>query len=500
MRRLLGALVMCVGLSGCVFYLNPQCNDQISNGSETDVDCGGSCNACEAGQRCHGDADCIDSTCVAGTCTPLPCFNDRQDGDETDVDCGGGTCRTCAGGRACSANTDCASGTCEASGTCAGLRAVAFDRSVVDAAGEKPYALFCADLDGDGDLDLASADELSSNLVVLRNDGAGGFPEVIVPDDPPLTTSHVVLEQYLVNPDDINQYPTGGAVADLNGDGVPDVITANFHGDSVSVMLNPGTGVFGATASFGTVAAGETSNLALGDLDGDGKLDVIATNQSKASVSVFLSQGDGTLRPSVTIPVGITGAAEPFSAAIADFDGDGHADVAIGDQLTSTVIVRLGNGNGTFQPEVAYSLRGQGAPVILALDINGDGKPDLISANRDSNNISVLLGRGDGTFRKAITSSTGTDSGPYAIAIADFNNDGVPDVVTGDFFITKANTFNTASVLIGIGNGKFEPPVVVPGFASYGVAVGDFDGDGKVDFATANFADHSVTIKLNTSQ
>ena len=499
MMRLVVALAACVGLSGCVFYLNPQCDDQIRNGEETDVDCGGSCNRCEAGQSCHADADCIDSTCVSGTCTPLPCFNGRQDGDETDVDCGG-TCRTCAGGRACRADTDCASGTCGASGTCAGLRAVAFDRSIVDAAGEKPYALFCADLDGDGDLDLASADELSSNLVVLRNDGTGGFPQVLAPDPPPATTAHAVLEQYLVDRDDPDQYPTGGAVADLNGDGVPDVITANFHGAAVSVMINPGTGMFETSASFATVAAGETSNLALGDLDGDGNLDVIATNQSKASVSVLLGQGDGTLRPSVELPVGITGAAEPFSAAIADFDGDGHADVAIGDQLSSTIIVRLGNGNGTFQPEVAYPLRGEGAPVVLAADINGDGKPDLISTNRDSDNISVLLGRGDGTFRKAITSSTGKDSGPYAIAIADFNRDGIPDVVTSDFVITKEHTFNTASVLIGIGNGSFEAPVVVPGFASYGVAVGDFDGDGKVDFATANFADHSVTIKLNTSQ
>jgi len=479
MLRVVVAAVMGMGLSGCVFYLNPLCTDHISNGEETDVDCGGTCGRCDIGDSCKSNDDCADSDCKGGTCTAFPCFNGVQDGDETDIDCGG-SCRTCSGGRTCDASTDCASATCEADHTCRGLRDVSFQASTYEA-GAKPYALFAGDLDGDGDVDLASADELNSQLVIARNDGAGGF---LAP-----TTTFTTGE-----------FPTGGAIGDFNLDGVPDVITADYHGDSVSVMSNLGAGMLAPRASYPTVDGAETSNLAIGDLDGDGSLDVIATNPMKASVSVFLGQGNGSLAPAVDLPVGITGAAQPYSAAIADYDGDGRDDVAIADSLSANLIVRLGNGDGTFQPEVAYADRGTPPLIVITADVNGDLLPDLVCANRGSDNVSILLGRGDGTFRKAVLASTGKDSGPYSVAVGDFNADGVLDVITANFTVTKDLMFSDASVLIGIGIGNFEPPIQVPGSPAYGVAVGDFTGDGVADFAAANYADHTVTVQRNTSQ
>src|SRR5215207_1716394 len=80
-------------LSGCVFYLNPQCTDLIRNGEETDIDCGGTCGPCNVGDRCNTTSDCDQSTCDDGRCAPLPCANGVKDGQETDVDCGGDTCR-----------------------------------------------------------------------------------------------------------------------------------------------------------------------------------------------------------------------------------------------------------------------------------------------------------------------------------------------------------------------------------------------------------------------
>lgn len=477
MLRLLGALVMCVGVSGCVFYLNPLCTDQIRNGEETDIDCGGSCGRCEVSSSCKSNADCEDSDCKGGTCTAFPCFNNVRDGNETDVDCGG-DCRTCSGGRACGAGADCASGTCQAAtSTCAGL-ALRFDSAKTIDAGAKPYALFTVDLDGDGDLDVVSADEINSQLVVLTNDGLGGFANTAM-----FTTG---------------EFPTGGAIGDFNGDGVPDVVTADYHGNSVSVLANT-AGTLAPHTSYATVGGGDTSNLATGDLDGDGNLDVIATNQAKASVSVFLGNADGTLGPGLELPVGITGASEPYSAAIADFDGDGKPDVAIADSRSQTIIVRLGNGDGSFGPEVAYPDRGTAPLVVITADVNGDGLADLVCANRGSDNVSVLLGRGNGTFRKALLATTGKGSGPYSVAVGDFNQDGVLDIVTGDYTPELVVGFD-ASVLLGIGNGNFEPPLQVPGAPAYGVAVGDFNGDGKPDFGAANFSGHTVTIQLNTSQ
>lgn len=469
------ALLACLGLSGCVYYLNPLCTDLILNGEETDIDCGGACGVCDIGDRCSTNGDCDQGTCDDGRCVPLPCGNGVLDGQETDVDCGGGTCRKCAGARTCAIGTDCVTGNCVASTkTCFSL-AVSFAEAVPYASGAKTYALFAGDLDGDADLDLAAANEQDSTVSVFLNDGAGGF-----------------VRQ---GPYPTGDYPTGGAIADFNRDGIADVVTADYHGDSVSVLLGAGMGVLGAQATYPTVADAETSNLAVGDLDGDGNLDVIATNPLASSVSQLMGRPDGTLAPAIDVPVGITGAAAPYSAAIGDFDRNGTADLAIADVLGSKIVVRLGNGDGTFQAEVPYAAGGKPPYILITRDMDLDGNLDLVCANRGSDDVSVLVGRGDGAFRKAVVSSTGPDTGPYSVAVADFNLDGVPDVVTANFLTS------TASVLLGIGNGDLEPPLDAgaTGAASYGVAAGDFDGNGKPDFATANATSSDVTVKLSTS-
>jgi len=479
-------LVLAVAGSGCVFYLNPLCTDQIRNGDETDIDCGGTCGKCEIGDSCKVDADCEDSDCKGGACTAFPCFNGVRDGDETDIDCGGG-CRSCAGLRGCLVNADCASAVCEPSHTCKGLATVAFEGSSTYDAGEKPYVALVADFNGDGRVDVGVADELGDQLFVFRSTALGSLQA-------PATYT---LRETGKFPTGV--YPTGGAIADVNHDGRPDVITANYHGNAVSVLITSAAGALGPPASYPTRAGAETSNLAVGDLNNDTFVDVIATNPQTASVSVLLGQPDGTLAPAVDLPVGISGAAEPYSVAIADFDHDGRADVAIADSRSGTIIVRLGNGDGTFQPEVPYAVGGTAPYIVITADLDGDGKFDLACANRGSDNVSVLLGRGDGSFKKAQVSSTGMMSGPYSIAVADFNQDGVADLVTGDFASTATFAGQDASVLIGIGNGKYEAPIIVPGTPAYGVATGDFNGDGKPDFAAVNFTYKTLTVKLSTS-
>jgi hypothetical protein len=476
-------MIACVGLSGCVYYLNPLCTDQIRNGEETDVDCGGACGRCELGDTCRTNEDCEDSECVAGTCTPLPCVNGVLDPGETDVDCGGPTCRKCSGGRSCGVAGDCFNGTCVAASlTCSSLTTVSFADAVAYPSGFKTYALFSGDLDNDGDVDLAAANETDSTISVLANGGAGAF-------------------QLLATPFPTGDYPTGGTLADFNRDGFADVVTADYHGDSVSVLLNTGDGTLAPKATYPTVDGAETSNLAVGDLDNDGNLDVIATNPMASSVSEFLGRADGTLAPPIDVPVGITGGSVPYSAAIGDFDGNGDNDVAIADEVSGTIIVRLGNGDGTLQAEVAYPVGGARSYILITRDVNLDDKLDLICANRGSSNVSVLIGRGDGTFRRAIVSPTGDNTGPYSVAVADFNLDSVPDVITANFGNFVRST-GSASVLLGIGDGSFDPPIDTgpTGVLSYGVAVGDFNGDGKPDFATANASSNDVTVKLNTSQ
>jgi hypothetical protein len=473
---LVACLGVGLGLGGCVIYLNPQCTDQIKNGEETGVDCGGGCGHCEVGQGCRTDVDCDESTCNGNVCTAFPCDNQVKDGQETDVDCGG-PCRKCSGGRHCTVAADCASNVCVAgANTCKALT-LSFADAVAYPSGDKTYALFSGDLNGDGRTDLAAANEQGSSISVFLSDGAGAFHL----QGAPFTTG---------------AYPTGGAIADFNGDGKLDVITADYHGNSVSILLNAGTGT-GALlprVTYPTLDGAETSNLAVGDLNNDGNPDVVATNPQQHSVTLFIGRADGTLIKAQDIQVGVTNAAQPYSAAIGDFDGDGNADLAIAEETSGTIIVRLGKGDGTFQPEASYEIGGVRDYIIITHDMNRDGKLDLLSANRGSDNVSVLIGRGDGTFRKPILSSLKPSVGPYSIAVDDFNQDGVPDIVTANFMS------NDSTVLLGIGTGNFEPVINAgpTGIHPYGIATGDFDGDTHPDFATANSVSFDVTVKRNT--
>jgi hypothetical protein len=416
----------------------PSCNDGVKNGQETDVDCGGTCSACAASKHCTVASDCVTENCSAST------------------------------------------------GTCS-LHTVSFADAISYAASFKPYVMLSGDLDGDGDIDLAVANEEGNTISVFRNVDHGSGTFVLVP----ATTRDGFPT---------GEYPTGGAVADLNGDGIPDVVTANYHGNSVSVMLGAGSGDAYALvqpAIYATAAGAETSNLAIGDLNGDAIPDVIATNPQTSSISVFLGRSDGTLEPAHNISCGTAGYTQPYSVAIGDFDGDGKNDAAIADNTSGSMFIELGNGDGTFHLDPSRPAVGGVAPyIVIARDMNLDGNLDLIVANRNSDDITVLLGRGDGGFRDALVSSTGPNTGPYSVAVADFNLDGIPDVVTANYL--SSNT----SVLVGIGDGTFDAPIDAgkTGQTAYGVVAGDFNGDGKPDIATANAVSDDMTVKLSTSQ
>ncbi|HEX3765270.1 MAG TPA: VCBS repeat-containing protein [Kofleriaceae bacterium] len=504
-----------LSLGGCVFYLNPLCTDQIQNGEETGVDCGGTCGKCDLGQGCRSNNDCDEANCTGGVCTAFPCDNGKLDTGETDVDCGGGMCRACAGGRKCLVDADCFSGTCSlATKTCSQLT-VSFAAEDRYFSGFKAYALLSGDLTGGGHTDLAVINEYGSSIAMFENNYAtgGAFTRVNNPAGKPPDESNSMA----LNFGPTGAYPTGGGVADFNHDGKLDVVTADYHGNSVTVLLAGMGGMLNAgTTSYPTQDKAETSNLAVGDLNKDGNPDVVATNPQRASVSVFLSHPDGTLDPAVNLPVGVSGGAQPYSAAIADFDGDGNNDLAIAEETSGTIIVRLGHGDATFGPEVPYEIDGTRDYILIARDMNLDGKIDLVCANRNGDNVSVLLGRGDGTFRKAIVASVGPPGGkctggppcygPYSIAVADINQDGVPDIVVPNF------VGNSVSILLGTGDGHYDPAIELKYGAPppndmgittttpYGIVAGDFNGDGKPDFATANAGSDDLTVRINTGQ
>ena len=298
-----------------------------------------------------------------------------------------------------------------------------------------------------------------------------------------------------------NSGPISIAVADVSGDGKPDLLTANSSTGTAGVLLGNGNGTFQAVVSYSTGPSSNPYSIAVADVNGDGKPDLLTANaiSNGGTAGVLLGNGNGTFQPVVSYFTGTFSL--PISIAVADVNGDGKPDLLTANSTnnTSTAGVLLGNGNGTFQAIVLYSTGPVGsAPESIAVaDVNGDGKPDLLTANSStSNSAGVLLGNGNGTFQPVVSYSTGTGSFPISIAVADVNGDGKPDLLTAN------NNTSTAGVLLGNGNGTFQ--AVVPystgtGSDPYSIAVADVNGDGKPDLLTANLSTSTAGVLLNTT-
>jgi hypothetical protein len=267
------------------------------------------------------------------------------------------------------------------------------------------------------------------------------------------------------------------AAADLDGDGKLDLAVGNLDSATVSVFLGQGNGTFRPRVDFATGLF--PNSVAIGDFNGDGKPDLSLANGS-GTVSILLGNGDGTFQPHVDYAAG-PGA---FSLAVGDFNGDGKLDLAVANNngnQSGTVSVLLGNGDGTFQPHVDYPV--ETGPYSVAVgDFNRDGKLDLVVANYPFVfTVSVLLGNGDGTFQAQVTYPVGRQ--PISVAVADLNGDGKLDLAVADF------TDGLVSVLLGNGDGTFQSSVEYPtGRVPSTIIIGDFNGDGKLDLATSNFA------------
>lgn len=296
-------------------------------------------------------------------------------------------------------------------------------------------------------------------------------------------------------------YGSGGsgaeavALVDINGDNKPDLLVANISG--VGVLLGNGNGTFQAAVSY--ASGGTLSNsLAVADVNGDGKPDLVVGNFNE-SVSILLGNGDGTFQLGA-----IYSSQAEFSVAVADVNSDGKPDLLVAN-LYNNVAVLLSNGDGTFQPAVVYNPGGFDASSVIARDVNGDGKPDLLVTNWFANNqnsqadgvVGVLLGNGDGTFQPAVTYDSGGLQ-PSSIAVADVNGDGKPDLVVGNCSFSggsvNCTTGNGAvDVLLGNGDGTFQPAATYSsgGSAPTSVAIADVNGDGQPDLLVANLCANS---------
>jgi hypothetical protein len=262
--------------------------------------------------------------------------------------------------------------------------------------------------------------------------------------------------------------PSLVARGDFRGNGVKDLVTANYYERTVNVLLGNGDGTFQAAVRY--AVSGLPISLTVGDFNGDGALDLVTLDLNAGTfLSVLLGNGDGTFQDAVTYPLD----SQVVAVAAGDLLGNGILDLVTANGYDRTISVLLGNGDGTFQPAVPYPV-GSFAGVVALADLNGDGVPDIVTSNIFS--VSVLLGNGDGTFQPALNFPT---SGFTSIAFGDFRGNGKLDLIG-----TANNSFDSSVyVLLGNGDGTFAPPTRIFGTDEPGnVAVADFDGDGKLDF------------------
>jgi Bacterial Ig-like domain (group 3)/FG-GAP-like repeat len=419
-----------------------------------------------------------------------------------------------------------------------------------DSGGFSAAAVSAVDLNGDGKPDLVIANACGDNstclstngsVAVLLNNGNGTFGTAVTYDSN-------------------GWLPSSVAVADVNGDGKPDIVVANQCATppgspdicstqgSLAVLLGNGDGTFQSAVSYGS-GGFYAGSVAIADVNGDGKPDLVLVNVSGSTsndtgdgtVAVLLGNGDGTFQAAVTYD---TGALESKAVAVADLRGDGKLDLVVanfcaagtcdnvGDQAGS-VSVLLGNGDGTFQTPAIYSTDDLGTDAVAVADVNGDGKLDIAVSSYCSvpdtvdclgeGAVAVFLGNGDGTFQGSTqwrTQSTGTGS----VLVTDVNGDGKPDLEVSVACATEPLDCSGATnppgvsgagVLLGNGDGTFQPAQYFgsTGYLLYGstaLAVADVDGDGRPDLIVASSCtgtgcttgspEHSIVgVMINTS-
>lgn len=292
-------------------------------------------------------------------------------------------------------------------------------------------------------------------------------------------------------------YVQSVSLGDVNGDGRVDIVLGVKDSlGAVYVLLGNGDGTFQAARSF--VTDPYPRGVAVADVNGDGRLDIVSANSSRNSVGVLLGSGNGSFGAVQTYSVGTF----PTVVVVSDLNGDGRADLVVGCGGTSMTVL-MGSGDGglagpayrissaetaAFAPRVTLSAGLQPRSVALA-DVNLDGRPDVVFAAGGANQVGVLLGNGNATF--AAVRTFGAGASPFSATVADLNTDGRPDLVVA---VTGGNA---VGVLLGNGNGTFAAmQTFTAGVSPRFVRVADVNGDGRADVVTANYGANTVGVLL----
>lgn len=346
-----------------------------------------------------------------------------------------------------------------------------FSTQVTYPASSKTYCVTAVDLNGDGYSDIIVANYNANNTGVFINRGNGTFFDQVT-------------------------YSTGSnpmsvAAADVNGDGYNDIIIANSNSNNVGVLLNNGSGTFTAQVTYSTGSSSAPYYAVVGDVNGDGHIDIVVVNNILNNVGVLLNNDNGTFASEVTYSTG--SGSSPFALTLDDVNGDVNLDIIVANFGTNKVGVFLNKGNGTFATQLTYPSSSFPCSVSVA-DVNGDGYRDIIVANQGTNTMGVLRNVGNGTFAVEVTYSTGGSSTPNSVTTADVNGDSYIDVIVAN------PSGPNVGVFLNLGNGTFATQVTYTtgiGSSPYSVITADVNKDSKPDIIVANLNANNAGVFLN---
>ncbi|CAF3155869.1 unnamed protein product [Rotaria sp. Silwood2] len=337
-----------------------------------------------------------------------------------------------------------------------------------------PISIAIGDFNGDNNLDVATANSRSSNIGIFLGNGDGSFAAQI-------TYSNTSFHQ-----------PYSLTVGDFNKDTRLDIAFVDRSFSLVGILLGYGNGSVELQNPYDLGSLSLPMSVIIGDFNADAKLDIVVALYGDGDIIVRLGYGDGDFKTSQILSAG--SGPQPRSMAVADFNNDKHLDIVLAYWRSNSIGVLLGYGNGSFTNATTYSTGAGSRPQAVAIgDFNNDNKLDIIVANSLHGNVGIFLGYGNGSFEAQRKIEAGDESSPFSIAVGDFNNDSQLDVVVANFL------FENVVILLGDGNGDF--PIsrayfTDTGFMPYSIAVGDFNNDNILDIVVVDVTGNAVGVFL----